>query len=54
MNVLIGVGPHKATNAVAALNDHGEYSRALTLLRIEQASGRWSAGRNGSPSASGQ
>src|SRR5215216_7522099 len=24
MNVLIGVDPHKATNAVAALNDHGE------------------------------
>jgi hypothetical protein len=24
MNVLIGVDLHKATNAVAALNDHGE------------------------------
>jgi hypothetical protein len=55
MEVLIGVDPHKATNAAVAIDEHGEsVGQAVSSRLTEAGSGRWSAGRSASPNAAGR
>jgi hypothetical protein len=55
MKVLIGVDPHKATNAAVAIDEHGEVvGQAAFPANRSGITGRWSAGLSASGDAAGR